>query len=244
MNDQELESRLKGIEETLEALRIFLKMPGPLPQQLPPPLLEEGGWSGRTSSTLMKKPIMYLYNFTGDTLNCNVDFKSNIIADSVPEIRKDNKIVFSLDSDSYINEKYAYLYYEFDITGNEPKSSSYTFVKNNKNLDYDLERLANCLGFNPDEAKDFVCYWGLELKRLDTPFFKCEIFDETKLDKLFPIEIDPAPAWIARRYVKFLPVDKIGKGNITAEQFRPRARTGSLRIFEWGGFIAGSGKIK
>ena len=253
--ERELESRFDHIENELKDIKMMLRgldthkceapkkfpvWPNALPAQ---PAGDPMPWLGG-GDIAMRKPIMYFYNFTGDTLNCNVDFKSNIVIDSVPEIRKDNKIVFSLDSDSFINDKYGYLYYEFDITGNEPKSSSYTFIRNNKGLDYDLERLANCLGFNQKEATDFIAYWDLELKRLEAPFFKCEIFDETKLEKLFPIEIDPVPNFLARRYVKFVPVDKMGKGNITAEQFKPKARMGALRVFEWGGYIAGGTSMK
>lgn len=192
------------------------------------------------SGVVVKKPVMYLYNFSGDTLNCNVDFRTNVIVDSVPEIRKDNKIVFALDSDSFINNKYSYLYYEFGLQGNEPKSSSYAFVRNDRNLDTDLERLARMIGLMNNEVTDFVTYWSLELKREETPFWKCEVFDESKLDKLFPLEITPTPNFLVRRYVKFVQADKLGKGNVTPELFRPKARTGALRIMEWGGWISGS----
>lgn len=249
---EELENRVEELECSLREVRTALGLDTKVVlQELPLALLPPDGPLNKPKQTLngggqvlMKKPVMYLYNFTGDTLNCNVDFKTNIIADSVPEIRKDNKLPFALDSDSFINDKYSYLYYEFDITGNEPKSNANTFIRNNKHLDQDLEKLARMVGLVSNEVTDFVTYWSLELKRSDTPFYKCEIFGEDKLEKLFPIDIFPVPDFLVRRYVKFIPVDKMGKGNITVEQFRPKARTGALRVCEWGGFIAGEGKVR
>ena len=61
-----------------------------------------------------KKPIMYLYNMTGVTVPVTVDFGSMVLSDAIPEIRDDGKITFTLDSDSFINNKYKYLYYEIE----------------------------------------------------------------------------------------------------------------------------------
>ena len=193
------------------------------------------------SSLVLRKPIMYFYNMTGLSQQFTVDFKNNKIPDSVPEVRKDNKLVFTVEADSSINGKYNYLYYEFEID-KEPKSNTYTYVRNNKDLYDNLIRLCQAIGLQGQEQIDFACYWELELKRLDCEYYKCEIFTEDKLDKLFPMEISPTPDYFIRRYVKFVPSDKLGKGNLDSNSLR-KARVGAWRICEWGGLISGQTKI-
>lgn len=209
--------------------------------QLPPNAPVMHGELG-AGTVLFRKPIMYLYNLSGSVMQCTVDFKTTVLVDSVPEVRKDNKIVFNLDSDSYVNSKYRYLYYEIDASEGIPKSSIYTYVRNDKNLYGDLERLAVICGLYGKEAVDFASYWELEVSRYDQPYFKCEILTEAKLDKPFPIEITPQPEYFIRRYIKFMPSEKLGKSQL--EGLERRARMGGLRVIEWGGVIADEKKIR
>ncbi len=192
---------------------------------------------------ILRKPVMYLYNMSGMVMSMSVDFKTNVIVDSIPLVRKDNKIVFNLDADSYINSKYDYLYYEFEINKEIPRASYYTYVRNDKNLIDDLIKLANMSSLFGRESTDFANYWGLELKRNDCKYFKVEIYDEDKLNKLFPIEIYPEPEFMLRRYFKFVPCDKTIKSNIDLLKSKYKSRTGNIRVVEWGGFVDQGKKI-
>lgn len=192
----------------------------------------------------VRKPIMYIYNMSGEVQNMSIDFKTCKVLDSVPKIRKDNKLIFSLDTENFINNKYGYLYYEFALDQDITRSNSYVFIRNDRNLSSDLNKLANICSLFGEEARDFVTYWDLELKRSDTPYYKCEIYDEDKLSKLFPMDIDPEPNFLIRRYIKFLPVDKLGKSNTEALKAKWKSRMGNIRVIEWGGWIDESKSIK
>jgi hypothetical protein len=192
----------------------------------------------------VRKPVMYLYNMTGMVQSMAVDFKSNVVIDSIPTIRKDNKLVFNLDADSYINSKYDYLYYEFEIDKEIPRATYYAYVRNDKNLTEDLVKLANMSSLFGRESSDFANYWGLELKRTESKYFKVEIYDEDKLDKLFPIEIYPEPQYILRRYFKFTPCDKTSKSNIDILKSKYKSRTGEIRVVEWGGWVNEAKTVK
>lgn len=211
-------------------------------EPIPPVTCQDYSDTGTVSGNLLlRKPIMYFYNMTGISKQFTIDFKNNKIPDSVPEVRKDNKLVFTIEADSSINGKYNYLYYEFEID-KEPKSTMFTYVRNNKDLYDYLLRLCQAIGLQGQEQIDFACYWDLELKRLDCEYFKCEVFTEDKLDKLFPIEVSPSVDYLIRRYIKFVPCDKLGKGNIDSNVLR-KSRSGSFRACEWGGWISGQTKI-
>jgi hypothetical protein len=196
------------------------------------------------SSGIIRKPVMYLYNMTGLIQSMAVDFKGNKLADSVPEIRKDNKIVFNLSTDGFINDKYDYLYYEFIIDKDIPRATYYAYVRNDSQLMDDLTKLANMSSLFGREASDFAVYWNLELKRNECKFYKVEIYDEDKLNKLFPIEVYPAPDFFIRRYFKFTPIDKPAKTNISLLTDKFKSRSGAIRVVEWGGWIDGSESIK
>jgi hypothetical protein len=193
---------------------------------------------------IIRKPVMYLYNMSGMVQSMSVDFKNNKVVDSIPTVRQDNKLVFNLDTDSFINAKYDYLYYEFLIDKEIPRATYYAYVRNDKNLIDDLTKLANMSSMFGRESADFSSYWNMELKRSDTKFYKVEIYDEDKLNKLFPIDVFPEPGYFLRRYFKFSECDKPAKSNISLLQDKYRTRTGSIRVVEWGGWIEGNTKIK
>ena len=140
-------------------------------------------------TALFKKPIMYLYNMTGVTTQVTVDFGSIVIPDAIPEIRADGKISFKLDADSYIDNKYKYLYYEIEYDKPLPKPVLSIVISNDKFLSEGLANLARLCGLWSDEISDFVTYWDLELKRSDAKFWKCDIFTEKELDPILPISM-------------------------------------------------------
>jgi hypothetical protein len=200
--------------------------------------------SNQTTGPLVRKPVMYIYNMSGAVISMTVDFKTNVVVDAVPALRKDNKVMFNLDGDSYINSKYDYLYYEFEITKDIPRATYYAYIRNDFNLLEDLLKLANMSGLFGREASDFATYWNLELKRDACKYYKVEIYDEDKLDKLFPIDVFPQPGFFLRRYFKFTPCDKTSKSNIELLKSKYRSRTGNIRIAEWGGWISEAKTIK
>jgi hypothetical protein len=195
---------------------------------------------------LFKKPIMYLYNMTGVTHQVTVDFGSIVLPDAIPAIRSDGKITFNLDSDSYIDNKYKYLYYEIEYDKPLPKAALTVWVSNDKFLSEGLANLARLCGLWSDEVQDFVTYWDLELKRSDCRFWRCDILTEAELDPILPITVFPKPEFFIRRYIKFSESEKGQKiSSKTSKDIRLQTpvRTGSLRVCEWGGCINESGTI-
>jgi len=197
--------------------------------------------------TLFRKPIMYLYNMTGMLQSVTVDFGEMVLPDSVPEIRDDGKITFNLDSDSFINSKYKYLYYEIEYDKPLPKPAATITIVNDKSLTDGLSNLAIMCGLWSNEVTDFVAYWDLELKRSDCKYWKCDILTEKELDPILPINIFPKPDFFIRRYIRFTESDNGQKINTKLSKdvkFQTAPRMGAIRVIEWGGMIADSGLIQ
>lgn len=203
--------------------------------------------TGNVNQVLFKKPIMYLYNMTGTSRQIAVDFGSSKIPDAVPAIRADGKLVFNLDSDGYINNKYKYLYYEIEYDKPLPKGAATIYVSNDKFLSEGLANLARLCGLWSQEITDFVGYWELELKRSDCAFWKCDILTEKELDPIIPITVSPKPEFFIRRYIKFSESDKGQKTSSKVSKdirIQTPFRSGELRVCEWGGVISDAKVIK
>lgn len=235
----ELISLLRGQQSAVSVLPIEVE-----PVEIPEPPVRITAAGG---PALFKKPIMYLYNMTGTSKQVAVNFGSAVIPDAVPAIRDDGKLVFNLDSDGYIDNKYRYLFYEIEYDKPLPKGALTIWISNDKFLQEGLANVAKLCGLWSDEIIDFVNYWDLELKRSDCKYWKCEILTEKELDPIIPIEISPKPDWFIRRYVKFSEDDKgqrISSKTGRDVRISTPPRMGELRVCEWGGMIADSGTIQ
>jgi hypothetical protein len=249
--EEEVDCINKKLDRIIEALNLNQPPAGTILQPgnyWEDPIISEGPRILRAQNepVLFKKPIMYLYNMTGTTVPVTVDFGSIVIPDAIPEIREDGKITFNLDSDSYIDNKYKYLYYEIAYDKPLPKAALSIYISNDKFLSEGLANLARLCGLWSDEIADFVTYWDLELKRSDCKYWKCDILTEKELDPILPITVFPRPEFFIRRYIKFSESDKGQKiSSKTSKDIRLTTpmRTGKLRVCEWGGMINESGTI-
>jgi hypothetical protein len=185
---------------------------------------------------LLRQPIMYFYNFTGLNQQLTIDFNNLKIVESYPAVRTDNRVVFTVDQDGFVDSKYDYFYYEIALEKTLTKPEVILYFSNDKNLITSLNNLALVIGLMSDEIKHFVQFANFELKKSDTKFWKIEVFSETKLNAELPITIYPEPDYFIRRYVKFTPSNTGNKTNtkfgITKLPYS--ARTGKMRIVEWG----------
>ena len=246
-NKADLEERIKVLEEKLEFITTnfnltpVIKSDNSLHCGEPFILPNQSSASINLNTATMRKPVMYFYNNTGDNLQVAVDFQFEGLHDTIPKVRDDNKIIFTLDNEGFINNKYKYLYYEINFTKELPKAEYVYYLDNNKYLDDQLRKLCMYFKFWNNEIDDFVAYWELELKRIEDKYIRCDIYTEVVLDELFPIDIVPKPGWMIRRYIRFVPVDKKGREKIDIP-FKQRAH--EFKVCEWGGLVSDSKNIK
>lgn len=176
----------------------------------------------------MSKHFIFLYNYSGENKNLILDFKENVLK-SLPQIRKDKKILFSLDSANTVARNGKYLYFELEdkeIT----RSNIFSFIRKN-NIREDLQRLCHFIGMQSDEIDDFVRFCEFDLLLNGAEFFKCEIYN--KVDKVHQNILSPIPEFNEQRFLRFSSCEKLGKQNIQNESFRVN-RKGEIRCFEIG----------
>ena len=194
---------------------------------------------------ILREPFMFFDNFTGLNQQVTVDFNDLSVIQSVPTIRPDNKVIFNVDQDGYVDSKYDYFYYEIGLEKTLTKPVSTLYLTNDRNLLSSLENLCLMIGLYSNEYNVFNQFVNFELKKHDTKFWKADIFTEEKLNSEFPISVYPEPDFFIRRYIKFTPSDKNLSKNtkFNKDSFGNAHRSGLFRCIEVG-FLVDPGKIK
>ncbi|MGC9331572.1 MAG: hypothetical protein ACP5DZ_06825 [Bacteroidales bacterium] len=136
----------------------------------------------------MYKPNIYLYPESTMEIRMSVDFpQGGYITASIPEYNEEWKV--TADSNSLIDGKYTYLYYESTQPDAWQKNYGW-LIKSDELEDFFVPDLQE-LGFNDHEIDDFTEYWIFRLNQYEA----CLIYPQTKtnMDNLVELNITPAP---------------------------------------------------
>ncbi len=182
------------------------------------------------SSFTVRKPNIYLYPPTTDTLLINIRFPSGgHIIQSEPEYGTGWNVI--VEPSGLINGTYSYLFYE----GETPDLAQYEWgwcVAKDTLTSFFRNNLASA-GFIEKEIKDFLDYWIPLLK--DSPFYIIYPQNNADINKMIQLSISKNPTTLIRL---FYVIKKTSKPSFIAPPHRtePIQRRGFV-VAEWGVYL-------
>ncbi|MCL5019384.1 MAG: hypothetical protein M1426_02760 [Patescibacteria group bacterium] len=129
-------------------------------------------------------------------------------------------------------KNYDYLYYESKIKDSEINKPKEGFVVAFDNLPSFYNQVLPKLGLNAKETKDFKDYWEKYLP--ESPYYFVGLMDEKSIEKIEPLNVNPAPDSIIRVRFYFEALDK--KIDVKEPLISTPVRSG-YTLVEWGGLV-------
>ncbi len=131
---------------------------------------------------------------------------------------------------------YPYIYWSGTIASIDyPEVSEGSIVTRN-----DLESFMNStldyIGLTSQEKSDMLSYWVPEMLKSNKPYYRITIFQNTILNRLFPMHISPQPDSVNRIFLDYLPLDNPHQVAVAPQHFQHFIRKGFTYV-EWGGLI-------
>jgi hypothetical protein len=177
----------------------------------------------------MKKPVIYLYPTSEQTVSVKLDFKGKFTC-TYPEYKDGWKVKAKPDGtliNLSDNKTYSYLYWE-GVSNNKWDMSKGFVVKGSETAKFLQEKL-EYLGLIPKEYNEFVVYW---LPIMQENKYNLITFAGEDYEKTAQFKIIPQPDSILRIMMAFKPLDKPVK--VEEQKLKPFARRG-FTVVEWGG---------
>lgn len=176
-----------------------------------------------------KKPVIYLYPTSEQTVSVKLDYKGKLTC-TYPEYKDGWKVNAKPDgtlTNIDDNREYSYLYWE-GISDTQWDMSKGFVVKGDETRGFLQEKL-EYLGLTPKEYNEFIVYW---LPILQENKYNLITFAGEDYENLAPLEITPKPDSMLRVMMVFKPLNK--SIQVEEQELKPFVRTG-FTVVEWGG---------
>lgn len=176
-----------------------------------------------------KKPVIYLYPTSEQTVSVKLDYKGKLTC-TYPEYKDGWKVNAKPDgtlTNIDDNREYSYLYWE-GISDTQWDMSKGFVVKGDETRGFLQEKL-EYLGLTPKEYNEFIVYW---LPILQENKYNLITFAGEDYENLAPLEITPKPDSMLRVMMVFKPLNK--SIQVEEQELKPIVRTG-FTVVEWGG---------
>ena len=190
------------------------------------------------------KPVIYVYNSSGDSLDVNVAIDKEKLTFEYPyrtngwwyvKTNDHNIIVYPSKKDRHNNingKEYNYLFWE-DYSNTFPYSFDTGFCIRGKDTREFLETTLNELGMNQQEINEFIVYW---LPKMENNKYNVISFQTDNYNKYYSLKVEPKPDNILRVFMAYYsnntPIDIEPQDlNLVKNNFKRKG----LYIVEWGG---------
>lgn len=178
-------------------------------------------------STLIKKPIIYLYPEEVTDITVFLDTKGTLTT-TYPAYNDGWFVTAHPDGKLIINEKsYAYLYWEGLIEMNQTVETG--FVVKGVNTAVFLDEKLEEIGLNYKERNDFITYWLPEMEK--NPYNKIH-FMQASYDNIAKLNIRPEPDSLIRVFMVYEASEE--HVNIELQKLNTMERKG-FTVVDWGG---------
>lgn len=179
--------------------------------------------------TCSKKPVIYLYPKSEQTVSVKLDYKGKLTC-TYPNYKDGWKVVAHPDGkliNTSDNKEYSYLYWEG--VSNHKWDMSKGFVVKGSDTQNFLQEKLQYLGLTPKEYNEFIVYW---LPIMQNNKYNLITFAGEEYNNLAQLKITPKPDSILRVMMIFKPLDK--SVQIEEQKLTPFERKG-FAVVEWGG---------
>lgn len=223
-----MKKRLAFTAALFSAALITAALPAGMTAEQNKPTLQNTGAECTDSSTLAKKPVIYLYGYKGEDVTVNLSIDGNITmtypkADNGTwEFKTDNAGNMVVDSITY-----RYLFWEGDLDFTPTFAKGYC-VRGDA-TEHFLEDKLSALGFNAQEKEDFITYWVPQMKDNN---YNVISFQTTAYTRAARLNVTPKPDRSIRVFMAWYPAETFV--NLPEQTFRIPKRTGRVLV-EWGG---------
>lgn len=179
------------------------------------------------------KPAIYLYPEFKELVHVKINPVGTILY-SIPKYPADGWLVWAYPDGTIYSglEKYDYLYYEVEIPDSVISLPDKGFVKEYKDLSVFLPKLVTKLGLNQKERDQFVDYWLGVLPKVK--YYQIKIVEQTVLNSISPLSINPHPDTVIRVTLHFTPLDEKVEFQ---EPVISSVRRDGFAVVEWGGIV-------
>lgn len=184
---------------------------------------------GCGDSGCSKKPVIYLYPTSNQTINVKLDYKGKLTC-TYPKYNDGWKVIAHPDGtliNTSDNKEYSYLYWEG--VSNHKWDMSKGFVVKGSDIEKFLQEKLQYLGLTQKEYNEFIVYW---LPIMQNNKYNLVTFAGEEYNNLAKLDITPKPDSILRVMMVFRPLDKPIK--IEEQKLTPFERKG-FAVVEWGG---------
>jgi hypothetical protein len=185
---------------------------------------------------LIKKPAIYLYPETEQTITVLHDFKGEITT-TYPAYNNGWKVIAKPDGKIYnLSDKrqYPYLFwegqYEFPKAHYRFKDGFYVEKKNYIEF---LQIKLSAIGLNETEITDFIMFWLPELNRNPFSFIHFRVNDN--IDNTSFLNIQPEPQSLLRVFMEFKGLQNLNDSEKLHEQKLSQFQRIGFTAVEWGG---------
>ncbi|PRR82645.1 hypothetical protein [Clostridium vincentii] len=177
----------------------------------------------------VKKPVIYLYPTSEQTVSVKLEYKGELTC-TYPEYNNGWEVKAQPDgtlTNLADNREYSYLYWE-GVSSTKWDMSKGFVVKGN-NTEKFLQEKLEYLGLTPKEYNEFIVYWLPTMKENN---YNLITFAGEEYEDTAKLEINPQPDSILRIMMVFKPLNKDMK--IEEQKLEPFIREG-FTVVEWGG---------
>ncbi|WP_346935707.1 hypothetical protein [Clostridium sp.] len=186
-------------------------------------------FTGCTKEEMTKKPVIYLYPTSEQSVRVKLDYKGDLTC-TYPEYKDGWNVIAEPDGTlTNIEDKreYSYLYWE-GISRNQWDMSKGFVVKGEDTEEFLQEKL-EYMGLAPREYNEFIVYW---LPIMQENKYNLITFAGEEYENLAELNITPKPDSILRVMMLFKSLDKPTK--IEEQEIKSFERKG-FTVVEWGG---------
>ncbi len=186
-------------------------------------------FTGCTFESKAKKPVIYLYPTSEQSVSVKLDYKGELTC-TYPEYKDGWNVIAEPDGTlTNIEDKreYSYLYWE-GISKNQWDMSKGFVVKGEDTEEFLQEKL-EYMGLTPREYNEFIVYW---LPIMQENKYNLITFAGEEYEDLAELNITPKPDSVLRVMMLFKSLDKLIE--IEEQEIIPFERKG-FTVVEWGG---------
>jgi hypothetical protein len=186
-------------------------------------------FTGCTKEEKHKKPVIYLYPTSEQSVSVKLDYKGELTC-TYPEYKDGWNVIAKPDGTlTNIEDKreYSYLYWE-GISKNQCDMSKGFVVKGEDTEEFLQEKL-EYMGLTPREYNEFIVYW---LPIMQENKYNLITFAGEDYENLAKLNITPKPDSILRVMMLFKSLDK--PIEVEEQEIKSFERKG-FTVVEWGG---------
>lgn len=176
-----------------------------------------------------KKPVIYLYPTSEQSVNVKLDYKGKLTC-TYPEYKDGWNVKAQPDgtlTNISDNREYSYLFWEGTSDKRWDMSKGFV-VKGNETEEFLQEKL-EYLGLTPREYNEFIVYW---LPIMQENKYNLITFAGEDYENLAQLKITPQPDSILRIMMVYKPLNEYIE--VKEQELKPFVRKG-FAVIEWGG---------